>query len=55
MTKETMTLLQSLGENEKAAFFQYMRQNGALDIIADLLAAEYHDYQQSKHEGIYNA
>lgn len=50
-----MTLLQSLGENEKAAFFQYMRQNGALDIIADLLAAEYHDYQQSKHKEIYNA
>jgi len=55
MTKETMSLLQSLGENEKAAFFEYMRQNGALDIIADLLAAEYHDYEQSKHTETYNA
>jgi|11_taG_2_1085331.scaffolds.fasta_scaffold156552_2 hypothetical protein len=55
MTKETMSLLQSLGENEKAAFFEYIRKTGTLEIIADLLAVEYHEFNQSKQKEIYHA
>lgn len=55
MTKETMSLLQSLGEKEKAAFFDYIRKTGTLGIIADLLAVEYKEFNQCKTKGDYHA
>ena len=53
--KENLTLLQSLTPETKAAFFEYMNCTGALDIIADLIEAEFLDYIGQNREEIYNA
>ena len=53
--KQNMTLLQSLTPEKKAAFFEYMNCTGALDIIADLIEAEFLDYIGENKGNIYNA
>lgn len=53
--KQNLTLLQSLTPEKKAAFFEYMDCTGALDIIADLIEAEFLDYIGKNKGGIYNA
>ena len=54
-TKQNLTRLQSLTPEDKAAFFEYMNCTGALDIIADLIDAEYLDYIGENKGEIYNA
>ena len=53
--KQNLTLLQSLTPENKAAFFEYMNCTGALDIIADLIEAEFLDYIGENKGNIYNA
>lgn len=53
--KENLTLLQSLTPEKKAAFFEFMNCTGALDIIADLIEAEFLDYIGENKGKIYNA
>lgn len=53
--KENMTLLQSLTPEKKAAFFEYMNCTGALDIMADLIEAEFLDFIADNKREIYNA
>ena len=53
--KENMTLLQSLTPEKKAEFFEYMDCTGALDIIADLMEAEFLDFIANNKREIYNA
>ena len=50
-----MTLLQSLDKKEKAAFFEYIRKTGTLNIIADLLSVEYREFNQTNESEIKNA
>jgi hypothetical protein len=54
-TKQNMSLLQSLTPEKKAAFFEYMNCTGALDIIADLIEAEFLEYIGDNKREIYNA
>lgn len=54
-TKQNLTLLQSLTPEKKAAFFEFMNCTGALDIIADLIEAEFLDYIGENKGEIYNA
>ena len=54
-TKQNLTLLQSLTPEKKAAFFEFMNCTGALDIIADLIEAEFLDYVGENKGEIYNA
>ena len=53
--KQNLTLLQSLTPEKKAAFFEFMNCTGALDIIADLIEAEFLDYIGENKGEIYNA
>ena len=53
--KQNLTLLQSLTPETKAAFFEFMDCTGALDIIADLIEAEFLDYIAENKGGICNA
>lgn len=53
--KQNMSLLQNLTPEKKAAFFEYMNCTGALDIIADLIEAEFLDYIGENKGEIYNA
>lgn len=53
--KENLTLLQSLTPENKAAFFEYMNCTGALDIMADLIEAEFLDFIAENKREIYNA
>ena len=53
--KQNLTLLQSLTPEKKAAFFEFMNCTGALDIIADLIEAEFLDYVGENKGEIYNA
>ena len=54
-TKENMTLLQSLTPEKKAEFFEYMDCTGALDIMADLIEAEFLDFIAQNKGKIYHA
>jgi len=54
-TKQSMTLLQSLTPEKKTAFFEYMNCTGALDIMADLIEAEFLDFIAENKREIYNA
>lgn len=54
-TKQSMTLLQSLTPEKKAAFFEYMNCTGALDIMADLIEAEFLDFIAENKGKVYNA
>jgi|11BtaG_2_1085332.scaffolds.fasta_scaffold42162_2 hypothetical protein len=53
--KENLTLLQSLTPEKKTAFFEYMNCTGALDIMADLIEAEFLDFIAENKRDIYNA
>ena len=53
--KENMTLLQSLTPEKKAEFFEYMNCTGALDIMADLIEAEFLDFIAENKGKIYHA
>ncbi len=53
--KQNLTLLQSLTPENKAAFFEYMNCTGALDIMADLIEAEFLDYIGENKGEFYNA
>lgn len=53
--KENLTLLQGLTPEKKAAFFEFMNCTGALDIMADLIEAEFLDFIAENKRGIYNA
>ena len=53
--KENLTLLQSLTPEKKAAFFEYMNCTGALDIMADLIEAEFLDFIAENKREVYNA
>lgn len=54
-TKQNLTLLQSLTPEKKAAFFEFMNCTGALDIMADLIEAEFLDFITENKREIYNA
>lgn len=54
-TKQNLTLLQSLTPENKAAFFEFMDCTGALDIIADLIEAEFLDFIAENKREVYNA
>lgn len=53
--KQNLTLLQSLTPEKKAAFFEFMDCTGALDIMADLIEAEFLDFIAENKREIYNA
>jgi hypothetical protein len=53
--KQNMSLLQSLTPEKKTAFFEYMNCTGALDIMADLIEAEFLDFIAENKRDIYNA
>ena len=53
--KQNLTLLQSLTPEKKAAFFEFMDCTGALDIMADLIEAEFLDFIAENKREIYDA
>ena len=53
--KQNLTLLQSLTPEKKAAFFELMDCTGALDIMADLIEAEFLDFIAQNKREVYNA
>ena len=54
-TKHNLTLLQSLTPEKKDAFLEFMNCTGALDIMADLIEAEFLDFIDENKREIYDA